>query len=424
MFKKLRNKFLILNIITISVLMLISFVSIYIIMAQNIYSQIDMELHKISEPRKPGGSPLDGQFSADKEFDKPFDKSFEESDSRPQRNISFSIFLDKEKNKLDYTSVFDFEEEFYEEALKSALERNNDKGDIKVQDRNWSYMLRPEHYGYKIVFLDITSQKGILTKLIYTFLAVGLIMLIFIFFISRFFANKSIKPVEEAFEKQKQFVSDASHELKTPLAVINTNVDVLLANREDTIDNQSKWLHYIKSESERMTKLTNDLLYLTRMDYSEVKMIYTEADFSNVVESVILTMEGVIFENGITLEYNIEPGLKTYGNREQLSQVVMILLDNAIKYTAPNGGVKVDLKKRHNELVLSVTNGGEGIEKEHLDKIFHRFYRVDKSRVRMKGGYGLGLAIAKAIIDQHGGKIYARSIISQSTTFYVELSRR
>jgi signal transduction histidine kinase len=228
-------------------------------------------------------------------------------------------------------------------------------------------------------------------------------------------------PVQEAFEKQKQFVADASHELKTPLAVINTNVDVLLSNGEDTINNQSKWLNYIKSESERMTKLTNDLLYLTQMDYSDNKLIFTKLNLSESVESIILAMEAVIYEHNLSLNYDVEPELIAYGNDEQIRQVVMILLDNAIKYTNQKGSISVTLKRQNSDIMLSVSNTGEGIHQEHLKKIFDRFYRTDKSRSRRLGGYGLGLSIAKAIIDQHKGKIYAESILNKSTTFFVRL---
>jgi two-component system sensor histidine kinase CiaH len=275
--------------------------------------------------------------------------------------------------------------------------------------------------GYSVVYLDVTAQQKIITNLIYTFSLVGLIMLIVIFFTSRFFANRSIAPVKEAFLKQKQFIADASHELKTPLAVINTNADVLLANSEDTIDNQAKWLHRIKSETERMKTLTNDLLYLTEMDDSRASMIYTNFNGSDAIESVILTMEAVVFEKDISLTYEIEPNLNLHGNSEQIKQVVMILLDNAIKYTNAKGAISLTFKKHHHEHLLTVTNTGEGISSEHLARIFDRFYRADTSRSRKQGGYGLGLAIAKSIVEQHKGKIYAKSVPHEVTSFYVQL---
>lgn len=134
-------------------------------------------------------------------------------------------------------------------------------------------------------------------------------------------------------------------------------------------------------------------------------------------------MEAVIFEKNVVLEYDIEPNLSVNGNSEQIKQVVMILLDNAVKYTGPKGEVTLSLRKQHNDVLLSVTNTGEGIAAEHLTRIFDRFYRTDTSRARKQGGYGLGLAIARSIVEQqHKGKLYARSTIGESATFYVQLS--
>jgi two-component system sensor histidine kinase CiaH len=410
MFKKLRNKFLILNLVTISVMMMIAFSSIYLITYNNVHRDIDMELHKIS-----------GFNQKPKENPKEPKPNFDNGQSPQERSLSFSLVTDKEGAIKSSFSIFNMNEEFYESAKKVALSKNSATGEFKLDSNHWAYITEVYQDGHRIVFLDVTSQLGILTTLIYTFLAVALIMLIFIFFISKFFANKSIEPIKDAFDKQKQFIADASHELRTPLAVISTNVDVLLSNREDNINNQLKWLYYIKSEVERMTKLTQDLLYLTQMDYSDIKMIFSNFNLSDAVENVILTMEAVIFENNISLQYDIEPSLRAYGNSEQIKQVVMILLDNALKYTNAKGTVNVTLKKYQNNILFSVVNTGIGIPEEYIDKIFDRFYCIDKARSRNKVGYGLGLAIAKSIVEQHRGKISVKSVLDESTTFSVEL---
>jgi signal transduction histidine kinase len=395
--------------VIISVMMLIAFTSIYLITYNNVHSDIAMELGKISEFNRKAN---ETQNTPQPDFDKP---------PPPHRSVSFALITDKQWNTVEISSIFDMEDEFYETAKDITISEGTLTGDFKIEGNYWAYTVKPYYDGYRIVFLDISSQQGILNNLVYTFLIVASIMLIFIFIISRFFANKAIQPVQEAFEKQKQFIADASHELKTPLTVINTNVDVLLSNDEGAVNEHTKWLYYIKSEVERMTKLTNDLLYLTQLDYSDMKMIFTNFDLSKAVESVVLTMEAVIFENQITFKDDIEPGLKIYGNNEQIKQVVMILLDNALKYTDRNGTVSLELKKSYNNLLLSVTNTGEGISEEHLDRVFDRFYRMDKSRERKSGGYGLGLSIAKTIIEQHRGKISVRSVANEYTAFHVEL---
>ncbi|MEK4277006.1 sensor histidine kinase [Paenibacillus sp. FSL R7-0026] len=449
MFKKLRNRFLIVNLVSISIMMLVAFATIYTITYQNVQRETSMELYKVSDfyhspynsskmPRGEGqgsgtgGSTGSGSSSGSDSF--PSDAMGGDNggpggdpNSPPARSVSFMIKTDDQWKITDTHSRFDMEDTFYTEALQKVDQNKvgdseRQTGQFALDGTDWAYVVDPSGDGHMIVFIDVTAQQGILTNLIYTFAIVGLVMLIVIYFLSRYFANRSIAPVREAFEKQKQFIGDASHELKTPLAIINTNADVLLANQDDTIANQAKWLHYIKSETERMTGLTNDLLYLTQMDDSRSTMIHAKFNMSDAVESIILPMEAVIFEKNISLDYNIEPNLTVHGNSEQIKQVILILLDNAVKYSGPKGAVNVTLQKQNNDVVLAVSNTGEGIALEHLDRIFDRFYRTDSSRARKHGGHGLGLAIARSIVDQHKGEVYARSVVGEGATFYVRLS--
>jgi two-component system sensor histidine kinase CiaH len=418
MFSKLRNRFLIANLVIISFIMLLAFAAIYTITYQNVQRDIDMELHKVSDfYLKPGGKK--GEPRPD--GDHPPKESKVNTNLSPERSVSFLLQTDAQWKITATSSRFDMDTDFYDLAIKKAAFNNSDNGQFNLDGNTWAYIMQKNETGNSVVYLDVTAQQNILKNLVYTFSIVGLVMLIVIFFTSRFFANRSIAPVREAFNKQKQFIADASHELKTPLAVINTNADVLLSNSEDTIQNQSKWLHRIKSETERMKTLTNDLLYLTEMDDSRASMIFTNFNVSESVESVILTMEAVMFEKNISLNYEIEPNLTLHGNSEQIKQVVMILLDNAIKYTNPKGTISLIFKKRHNDYLLKVTNTGEGISPQHLERIFDRFYRADPSRSRKHGGYGLGLAIAKSIVEQHKGKLYAKSVLNETTSFYVQL---
>jgi signal transduction histidine kinase len=194
-----------------------------------------------------------------------------------------------------------------------------------------------------------------------------------------------------------------------------------MSNGDSSIHSQSKWLQYIKSEVERMTRLTNDLLYLAQLDYSDTRMIYSNFNLSEAVENVIMTMEAVIYENDIMFEYEVEPRLMVNGNSEQIKQVVMIFLDNSVKYVNTKGRITLSLKKTGSTALLSVSNTGEGIPEDQIARIFDRFYRTDKSRARKSGGYGLGLAIAKSIVEQHRGRISARSTVNESTTFAIEL---
>lgn len=440
MFKTLRNRFLIVNLVTISVMMLVAFATIYIINYLNVQNDIRMDLQRITEAfQKPGsgehrgggiGDGIGGSPDGGTDTGTPRQDIGGGSFGRmggsppPERSISFMIETDNDWNQTGTpVSQLSMDDEFYAQALQEAVDMNKTTGRFELDGSLWAFETKPAADGHMLVFLDVTSRQKILTNLIYIFTVVGVVMLVILYFTSRYFANRSIKPVQEAFDKQKQFIADASHELKTPLAIINTNTDVLLSNPEDTILEQSKWLHYIKSETERMAKLTSDLLYLTEMDDSRTGMIHAPFNISEAVENIILTMEAVIFEKNVALEYDIEPNLSVNGNSEQIKQVVMILLDNAVKYTGPKGEITLSLRKQHNDVLLSVTNTGEGIAPEHLTRIFDRFYRTDTSRARKQGGYGLGLAIAKSIVEQqHKGKLYARSTVGESATFYVQLS--
>jgi len=461
MFNKLRHRFMLLNLITISFIMLVAFVSIYAITYRDVCSDINMDLHRIADSyqrpqggrggpldpngggpldatkgRGPGGAPREGLGgmtdirtggTAGIDIGNMPDGGFGGRNGNmdrmmpPDRSVSFMLRTDHDWNLTETKSQFEMEEEFYTLALAEASASKRDSGQFTLDGSQWAYKIQQTAEGNFVVFLDVSDRQIILTNLIYTFAIVGLAMLVVIFFTSRFFANRSIAPVKEAFDKQKQFIADASHELKTPLTIINTNADVLLSNSGDTINHQVKWLHYIKSETARMTRLTNDLLYLTEMDDSRTHMLYSKFNISEAAETILLTMEAVMFEKNVHLDYDIDPELHVKGNGEQIKQVIMILLDNAIKYVLSGGKITLSLKRQHNEVILAVTNTGEGIAPEHLGRIFDRFYRTDTSRARKQGGYGLGLAIAKSIIDQHKGRIYTLSTVGEFTTFYVHL---
>lgn len=429
MFTRLRNRFLLMNMVIMTVIMLAAFISIYTITFQNVKGDIEMELQRVSEFYRKMNGPGSGRFNEPNEMrhggglGTPLSPTVDmglKDLPPPERFVAFALRTDAAGNLISIDSRFEEEDSFYSTAVEKASAAS---GRMTLDGTNWAYSKHAElaGSGYLIVYLDTTAQQKFLTSLIYTFVAVALVMLAVIYVTSRYFANRSIAPVREAFDKQKRFIADASHELKTPLAVISTNADVMLANDTRTIGEQAKWLHRIKSETERMSTLTNELLYLTQMDDARAEKLYVPFQISEAVESVILTMEAVIFEQSLSLDYEIEPGLTVTGSAEQIKQVVMILVDNAIKYNRPEGAISLTLRKHHGRIQLSVTNTGKGIPEEHLGKVFDRFYRTDTARSRQQGGYGLGLAIAKSIVEQHKGKIFAKSVPGETTTFVVQL---
>lgn len=412
MFNRLRNRFLMLNIVIISVAMHVAFVTVYLIAYHNMRADIDAKLRTISEHYRGPAPP-------------PAATPPNHVPVPPEQFASFSLTTDPHGNISTISSIFNIGREFYESAGTKAAAQHKNQGTFELNGNDWAFLIQPDSAGEgnTIVFLNITSRQAMNMNFMHSVSAVALAMAVIILLISMFFANQSILPVKAAFDKQQRFIADASHELRAPLAAINTNVDALLSKGEDPIRTQSKWLRYIKLEVERMSKLTNDLLYLTQVDHSDPDMMHAEFPVSEAVENVILTMEAAFFENRISLHYHVEPGLVMRGNREQIQQVVMILLDNALHYTNENGAVEVAVQRRHLDLVVTVSNTGEGISAEHLETVFDRFYRTDTSRARKSGGYGygLGLAIAKQIVEQHKGRLYCKSTIHEKTTFYMEL---
>ena len=311
-----------------------------------------------------------------------------------------------------------------QEVVSNILKSNKLSGKVKIADSNYSYLIGNGIFGTKIAFIETSQYDTVLFQLVKSLVGIGLISLIGLLFISIYLTNKSIIPIKEAFEKQKQFIADASHELKTPLAIIKTNTSLVLSHPEDTIKNQTKWINYINSQADRMSELISEMLSLAKMDVAENKLTLVPINMSKIIESMILMFDAVIYENNINLETNISKDLHINGDKESLKKLFSIIMDNAIKYTDKNGSITVSLFSDKNKVKMIIRNTGEGIAPEDLERVFERFYRVDKSRDRETGGYGLGLSIASSIVKEHKGKIYARSKVGSFTSFIVEIPQQ
>lgn len=229
---------------------------------------------------------------------------------------------------------------------------------------------------------------------------IAIVSLFAIYKLAKKLSKMIVKPVEETFEKQKQFISDASHELKTPLAVIEANSDVL----ENEIG-KNKWINYIQNETESMNKLINELLLLAKIENVDNLKEYKQLNLSKEVEIILSMFESMAYEKQVIIKSEINENITMNGNKEDIEHIVSTLTDNAIKHTEAQKEVVVELKKEKSEIVLEVKNMGNPIPEEEREKIFERFYRIDKSRNRNEKRYGLGLAIAKSTIEKYNGKI-------------------
>lgn len=251
-----------------------------------------------------------------------------------------------------------------------------------------------------VIIIDISKDIGMMKNLLISSLIIILLSIVFVSVFTYFLSKWAIRPVQTAFENQQRFISDASHELKTPLTVISANADVL----ESEIG-ENKWLSNIKTQSVIMNELVHDLLNLAKLDETRDDMLVSEFDLSSVVLSKALEFECTAFEQGKTFEQNIADSITYKGNEDSIKHLVTILIDNAIRHSDDKGIIRVSLATIENRPIFQVFNTGNGIKNSEKDKIFNRFYRSDESRSRVTGGYGLGLAIAKSITDAHNGTI-------------------
>lgn len=272
---------------------------------------------------------------------------------------------------------------------------------------NLRFVLQETLTGYRILCSDLSLETRLQTDLLYSSLQVGSLSLVILCVLSFLLANHLIRPVEQAWSQQKQFVADASHELKTPLTVILSSGE-LLSLKLPPEENSQRWLENIHVEGKRMQRLIEDMLTLTRLEgQPQGEGSYEQVDFSRLVEHSILLFEPIAFEKQLLLQDSLTPHLTLQGNPDKFQQLLSILLDNSIKYSPAGQVVQLTLLKESSKhLLFQITNPCDPLTPTQCTQLFHRFYRQDASRSLQKG-YGLGLSIAHAIVTGSKGKIWA-----------------
>jgi len=264
-----------------------------------------------------------------------------------------------------------------------------------------------------IIIVNTKSINSKLTKTLFISLIIFIISEFIIIILAKLITDWITKPAIESYKKQKEFIADASHELKTPLAIIIASSDEIKENKSN-----KKYLDNIKYESNRMNKLISNLLELSKLENSNNKDLYKELNISKIVNKICLTFDSIAYEKSLRIVPNIEDGIMLKCIKDDIEKLISILIDNAIKHGYKNTDIIVNLYKKK-DIVLEVINTGDSINKEDELKIFERFYRVDKSRNRSDNRYGLGLSIAKTIVNNHNGIIKATSN-SDKVIFKVE----
>lgn len=269
---------------------------------------------------------------------------------------------------------------------------------------------------------DVTALYSGLQKATYAQVVLGFVAVLIASAIGYYMAGRALVPLKEAYDKQKQFAADASHELRTPLAVVMASADLLLADPSIKEPFLRQVLEDLKSEVKKMTNLVSDLLMVARSDNNALKVKIQRLDLTEILKQVIRTMTPIAEKKNIRLAGENFVKVMINADEQRIKQLAIILVDNAIKYTTEGGAVLIRLEKADNaRAVFAVMDSGIGIAPEDLDKVFERFYRVDKARSREMGGNGLGLAIAAEIVKLHEGKISVASKLGEGTKFTVEL---
>lgn len=255
-------------------------------------------------------------------------------------------------------------------------------------------------------------------------LVLAIVISIMLVFIGSWLLSKvMLAPIKAAWQKQLDFTADASHELRTPLSTIQTNLDVVLSDPTKTIESQMKWLKNIEIENKRMSALVSDLLLLSRADTNEDIIKMDNLNLSTVVTEIVSAYEVLIRENNMTFTSDIKDEILIQGDKDRIKQLLIILIDNAVKYNIANGKINVMLFQDKENAIIEIADTGIGIEQEEMKRVFDRFYRGKQSRLNNPDGSGLGLSIAKLITKEHGGSIWAESQPERGTSFKILIPR-
>ena len=420
MFTKLRNKFLLSNMILTLLVLLGTFAVLFSLVYQNARHDAEKKLLALpscAEANILAAIPTAGSVVR-------YITDIVISGEHLGSSIFFKITVTSDgkisKSNPDYWHM----EEAYKKAVQTTWKYRNIHKVISLGRTKWQAIAVPSSITdgeYDIFFMDVTSPQELQKNLLHIFLGICPLTLLAVFLISRKTANKAMQPITAAWEKQRQFVADASHELKTPLAAIIANTDALLVELEDNPEGRRKWIGYIKDETERTSRLVNELLYLAKVEDGNHHEQFSKFDFGQCISEACIRAEALIYEKSITLECDIKENVILESNEIKVRKLISILLDNAIKYTEKDGFIHIKLKINKSIAELSVENSGAGITADMLPNIFDRFYRADRARGNEDGSYGLGLAIAKNIAENLGAELTANSVPNQKTIFTFRL---
>nr|WP_326184117.1 HAMP domain-containing sensor histidine kinase [uncultured Oscillibacter sp.] len=396
MIRKLRLKFVAICMALVTAVLAAVFFSVFFAMRQNVQELSRQLLYRVAQESgyALGGQPSVGiSIGGDQTILLPyFTVNVYPSDGTYFADVTGGTYANLDDSE-ELTAI-----------LQDCLGQGADEG--VIQSYRLRYLRQDRGLYIRLAFVDMSMERAVLQEMMGSYLVIGAAALLLLLGVSILLSWWATRPVEKAWGQQRQFLSDASHELKTPLTVILSNAELLETARLS--DRPARWADNILSEAQRMKSLVEEMLTLARADNMVRTAVLTEASLSDVAMDCALAFEPVAFEAGKPLEYRIAEDVTVLGDRDKLRQMASVLLDNAIKYGADGGVITLTLEKTDRQARLTVSNPGEPIPAEQLSHLFERFYRADASRGE-KSGFGLGLPIARTITEEHKGALKAES---------------
>jgi two-component system sensor histidine kinase CiaH len=392
--KRLQNKFTLYSVVAAFIVILIIFSSIILGSYFQVVKRADQILEILMQ--NDGGFPEDDQFT---EFINEINAISAET---PYSTRFFYVkYFNESKNYgVDIGKVSSISEEQALTYSARALDKESERGFID----HFRFFQKDKEFGKLLIFVDCSRDLNLHYSLVLSGLVVSLIALVAVALIARILSQKAVEPIVQAYERQKQFITDAGHELKTPLAVIKTNAEVL-----ELTTGKSKWLSSVKNQVNRLDYLVGSLLDLAKLDENTARESKEEFVLTDTVQEVIDNLQLLATSDQKRIVSDLDPYILFKGNAESIQKLISILVENAVKYSDPQTDILVSLKKEERKIILLTKNQASDLKKGNYAQLFDRFYRDDVSRNSQKGGHGIGLTIAKTIVEQHSGTITAYS---------------
>lgn len=409
MIKKLQRKFILLSMSAFLLVLTVIITGINVVNYNAVVQEADSLLSVITDNK--GDFPMEPDKFGDRlppgmSPEAPFESRY------------FSVVMDTESEQalfVETSRIISVDTQAAVEYAKTVLNNNSTTGFLN----DFRYLIQVEDNLTKITFLDCGRKLDAYHSFLFASIGISLCGFLVVFTLIAFFSNRIIRPISESYEKQKRFITDAGHEIKTPLTIIHADADIL-----EMETGENEWIADIKKQVQQLTELTNDLVFLSRMEESENTLPMIDFPFSEVITETATSFHAVAQKQEKNLQYHIPPLLSLHGNEKSIRQLISILLDNAIKYSPVNGDIALSVEEQNNFVYITVTNAtNQNLEKEQLKLLFDRFYRVDSSRNSKTGGHGIGLSIAQAIVEAHGGKIHASAPNENTLEIHVKLPK-